>query len=1393
MINQRASRFLNLCPVLTNRPASSKPATPVLIGRGSRRTLAVAFVILFALGFSAVSGLAQSVCKLVEVQAKTQWTNCYKTGVLGCTNANGTSSTNTYRVEELIEECEVTTTPKLPPGGNLALPTPATRSYRKFSQITTYPVTYAVGQVTYPDGCPLVSNQLPIEKHIAASCGVGTSVVDCSDDTDANGNWLKLSDPGCASMTCAPSSTTFPAGTTDCALPLTVGRCESCQKYEVIATTANSGVYKYERRQRLLRDEYTTGMLIDNLRGRLGQLAFPGVNSEDCPIDANWGGRDVAYLKLRCNYRVADGQKMRYRLSFESDEDTFYKLEWKEVTNFEDGGSETKDFTEFHPGTGAKICSTHEVQPPPRPGTTSIQDERVSIVPPPNTAGPAGSGGPCGGVGGGGGEGGAGISTGGFTESRGGCGSCGGGAVGEGGAAGALAAPCFGLSMGGTEFGEAAASLRMETTLPTDKLGKPSMLKFFGAVPGVTVVPVPGGTDIQQVMSKQALANVATITPFKFKVDFYQPAQVGTPDGDGVRPINAGATPYATWTVENPDASTTVTNRWQITETRDGNNRTWLYAYTLATGTWKLTHPGNIREDEFKTHYVLVGGVSNRVETSFIRKLAGPDVLKVARTYKPFFRAYTTPAGLDASGGQVIPPNTYSSINWSEGLIEERAGPDANPQITTYSYYEQGVSGRAETPLQQVIHPNGYWERYEYDTQGRRTKTVARFGNAAPGAAESASRVTTYDYSSPVNPVDSGDVSTLHPHSARLTTESLLGQEISRGFHIFKPFEEIDIACPNPGVLWNDTSNLQTVTKKYSSGVNVGRVASMKRPDGTMAYFAYAEVANTSRTTPVDSGQPNVGETALLKGTRTVTIVGVAGGLISRTVQDVAGGTAGAVLAQETYSNYDQFNRPRRVTFLDGTYVTTQFACCGIESMTDRDGVTTTYQYDDLKRVTGLTRLGITTSVVLDAAGRVLQTRRTGTDASVILQQQALYDTAGRMSRSTNALNGVTTYAEAMPGGFEVRTTVNPDGGKRVEASYQDGSIYTNGGTAAFPAKFQYGVETDGGQARAYTKEIKIGDAGSEAEWTKSYTDGAGRSYKTVFSGAGSPYRQAFFNNLGQQWKEQDPDGVVTLYGYNQLGEAAYTCIDSNRNDVIDLNGLDRITQSTNDVVAAHGITVRRSRAYAWGTDNSANATLLQTSESALNGLQAWLTTPAGEARVVTTIPTAANGWTRTVTQFAPDGSSAVSVYVLGRLQATTRRDSGNAQLAATTYGYDAHGRQNTMTDARNGTATYAFNNADQPVNATTPPPGTGQPAQTTATQYDTSLRGWQVTQPDGTVVVNEFHPTGLLRKTSGSRTYPVEYAYDPQGRMRTMTTWQQFATLGGPAVTTWNYDATRG
>lgn len=103
------------------------------------------------------------------------------------------------------------------------------------------------------------------------------------------------------------------------------------------------------------------------------------------------------------------------------------------------------------------------------------------------------------------------------------------------------------------------------------------------------------------------------------------------------------------------------------------------------------------------------------------------------------------------------------------------------------------------------------------------------------------------------------------------------------------------------------------------------------------------------------------------------------------------------------------------------------------------------------------------------------------------------------------------------------------------------------------------------------------------------------------------------------------------------------------------------------------------------------------------------------------------------------------------------------------------------VTDARTGTTSFTYYADDQLQSTTTPDPdlarsGPGYDPQTTTYHYDNAGRPDAVTQPDGTVVNTTYWLTGAVKRTWGSRTYPSEYTYDPQGRVKTLTTWHNFS-----------------
>ena len=664
---------------------------------------------------------------------------------------------------------------------------------------------------------------------------------------------------------------------------------------------------------------------------------------------------------------------------------------------------------------------------------------------------------------------------------------------------------------------------------------------------------------------------------------------------------------------------------------------------------------------------------------------------------------------------------------------------------------------------------------------------------------------------------DPDDDGTLLTNVPRIVAEQLNGQTVSFSYTVVKPGERRTIRCQTAWADLDDPANLVTITKYYTEGDYTNRVASVENPDGTMVIYEYANASDGTQTNTVWSGQPNTGKTSIIDGTKTVTVLGPVGQMISRMQFDVA---TGVTLSRDTYGNYDAFNRPQQVTHLDGTTEQTQYDCCGVDVTIDRDGVPTQYWYDEMKRQVASTRLNITTTNVLDNAGNVLKTIRIGSDNSLITLASLGYDLAGRLIADTNALGGPTLYSETTDAssGLRVRTTTNPDGGTRFEQYDRGGLLARVTGTAVHSVRYTNDIEWDGSSpdwGQPYNMEIKLKADGSDSdEWTKTYTDLLGRVYKTVYSDStpddlsDNPASYSYYNSQGQLWKEVDPDGVTTFYIYNAKGEQEYTitAVNDNTRQISDYStllsqlsniesGSDRVIQTHRSMVSASGgkPDVIRTDTYVW-LDSQSTGTLVSRSEVSTDGLNTWQTT----YRDVNTPPVVNHtqtsyGANRTMTATAPDGSYTISVYTNGQLASVTRYDSNGVQIGKTSYSYDAHGRQYQVTDARNGAITYGYNNADMVTSTTTPVPGTGQSAQTTTTLYDNMLRAYSVIQPDGATVNSAYLLTGELGQQNGSRTYPVGYGYDYAGRLQTMTNWSNFSSLGGARVTTWNYDPYRG
>ncbi|MBX3737165.1 MAG: RHS repeat-associated core domain-containing protein [Candidatus Didemnitutus sp.] len=904
--------------------------------------------------------------------------------------------------------------------------------------------------------------------------------------------------------------------------------------------------------------------------------------------------------------------------------------------------------------------------------------------------------------------------------------------------------------------GGGAGMLLIAADRVSPALYQPSTLQLR-APASITAVHVDGA--LRQVAAPEVFVDVVTTSVSSYELRFYYSSQVGALDtGTGLYAVSGQ--PFVTHVVENPDAGSAA-NRVRFTETRGATAKQTVFAYTAATGTLSMDAGGGLRKESLAR---TVNG-STITETRTITNAADQPVSVVRETRQAYL--------------------------FGEQVTQQVLDPDGAARITTYTYYtDPATDGGAYGQVKLMVEPTGRWTRYTYDTQNRRLSVVTQFLDTVSTSADNLNRATRYTYTTV--PDQDGD-----GIAENLTTqvEQLLGVEIARQYRLtFSKLEPVlgtqaemqwTIVCTAAGAAWDATGNLVTKTRRLTGGDWSGRTVSELRPDGTLTTASYS-VSGSTRTVTTETGAANPAAATVVAGTRTVVGENLFGRMQTRGVTDIA---SGLTLSSEAVSATDAFGRPTRIDFADGTFELRSYACCGLDMQTDRQGVATHFEFDALGRVQSESRAGITQHNTLDPVGRIVARERIGSDNSTMPLESHQYDLAGRLQWSKDALNRQTSMAYSTDAsGHPVETTTTP-AGTIVRTLARDGSVLSVTGTAAAQRlAYEYGVDADG----TFTKEIRVGSGGETTEWVKTYTDFAGRPFKKVYADGAT--ETSYYNAAGQLARQVDADGVTTLFAYDAEGNLELTAIDLNANGVIDA-AVDRLTRTRQSVATRGGTTVRRVTTESWETAGADSPVTIAVSEQSFDGFHAWQAVRGVETQVSTVFDGAGG---RTVTETRPDGSKQISVFSQDRLVSATVQTSGNVTVSAMTYGYDPHGRLQTVTDARTGTTTYTYFGDDQMQTITTPDPdpnrsGTGYDPQTTTFGYDSAGQQSTVTAPDGGVVTTTYWPTGQVKRTSGSRTYPVEYAYDSQGRLKTLTTWRNYAGNSGTAVTTWNYSPTRG
>lgn len=847
-------------------------------------------------------------------------------------------------------------------------------------------------------------------------------------------------------------------------------------------------------------------------------------------------------------------------------------------------------------------------------------------------------------------------------------------------------------------------------------------------------------------------------------------------------------------------------NNLVITETTASTSHSFNYTYTTPSAGVALAKVVETTGSRVRSRFVS----STTVDPTHVTEVAweqdgGENIItKTMRKYR------------------IFPWNFGSAQSKSERqtLVEELLDPDGVALKSSYTYNEDSVNGGVNySRLQQIERPNGSWERYEYDSAGDAVVTYASYLDAPPSSDASTCRLITQTSAPGVDIADlDGDGI---GEKLESTVEKILGNEVGRSYELTwsgtdsKGRRKVShVRCLEPGAVWDASSNVRTDSWSYVSGPNSGRLAKLVDESGILSLYNYSlDGVSGTETTTVERGIPDGSGEAVTKGTRTVTIVSATGSTLDVTTSDIS---SSIILSRQyTPPQYvDEFGRTTRVNYADGTFVATVYEdCCGALTTIDRDGTSTRREQDASGFVTKITRAGIaerfvegyTTTTMGGVPGFTRTTYRAGRGLPEVRTNVETYDKAGRLVATLDPRDGVDRLTQFTEGknanGRWTRTTASPDANTRTSLFYLDGATKEELDSGVSRTRFEYGVESSSHDGKTFnartSKQILVGAADTETEWSKEFTDPLGRSYRTEWpDSAGQSVGIAalsFFDSAGRLVRQVDADGVTTLFERDPLGDTQTQALDINRNGLIDLAGPDRVQRTRRTVLnlPSKGDVVQTTTEV-WEQLGSDQPTIIAISEQSTDGADRWETSYGLTSHSHQSYE--GGGVIQRVTT-QPDDTVQTTSTQKGTLVTQKSTHPSFGTLAETVNTVDGLDRIATSTDALSGAVTTITYYDTDLLRSTEVRESTTSSAQKTEYLYDNMNRLTTTILPNNTRTEARYSKGGNVRARFGANTLPVEYTYDRQDRMSTMTTWQHFddaaeSGLSGAAVTTWIYNA---
>ena len=756
---------------------------------------------------------------------------------------------------------------------------------------------------------------------------------------------------------------------------------------------------------------------------------------------------------------------------------------------------------------------------------------------------------------------------------------------------------------------------------------------------------------------------------------------------------------------------------------------------------------------------------------------------KISHTFEKYkdFTIYDGRGGSPSSGGAGLAPPDRGGQTGARRMISKTEGygtPEAKETVYTFIDTPENpyIHGRTESS----ISPDGSWFFYEYtDSQNSSiaTETIySSWKNVPITDRENAQKVVT----------------TIEAKKSTATT-TIAGQEVAKSETIYSELEDGSLLITTRN--WDGAEWAEHLSARYprnGNAITSGRVRWEEKPDGTAATYAYTASGSSTIVTMREGAGDRTGITA---GTETIQSRNIEHTVLSETTKDIE---TGLTMNGWIKSDLDNKGRPQRTDYLDTTYAISQYTCCGLGFSRERDGATTTYSRDPLKRaykmISKRSSDGPEVITVNSYTGLTSKTTRTSGGLTLLVSESTSNLAGDTIEMKSPDANGdatpeTTTILTTYPaGGGKTVAMTYPDGSTSIRSSFADGQSASLTGTAQPSVTYNHETHALNGGGTWSQQTMANG-----TEWTRTYEDPLGRTFRTEFpDGAFSSVTYHPFTgskgSRGRAASATDPDGVSTSYSYDLEGDASGTIEQMPANQ-------QRITIIDNDVVndPDTGVSARSS--------STVNGVLVSTSFQQTLGYASKSVSFGLVSQSSRTLP-ADGAWTMRST--APDGTYTIATYTDGLMKSQQSFGADDTLITSTSITHDGFGRILTSTDSRTGESTMGAYLENGAVTSVTDPGN-----RTTAFTYDVMGRTIVTDLPDtldadGNNLSNITHTSytdrGEVAATWGAQTNPVFRIYDSQGRMSELRTYRTLApdtepTAGtqGFATTTWQYQAQRG